>query len=165
MKLKLFTIVFTSILGFSIGYSLHHCIHKVRYPEVSDVIVLTETPYYLMEDLNAEVLYKTLEHYEFPHPEIITAQAILETGDFKSRLCKTKNNIFGLYNSRELNYFRFDSWISCVFAYKKYILDGRYDGEQCFYQYLQDIGYAEDSLYIPKVRHIVDSITNKYKTE
>ena len=119
-----------------------------------DMVLLPEHPYYLLEEVNEEVLYKTLVHYEFPEPAIITAQAILETGNFNSRLCRDKNNLFGLYNSSKLEYYEFDSWISCVFAYKKYILNKYHDGED-YYHFLQKIGYAEDPKYIEKLKSIV----------
>ena len=119
-----------------------------------DMVLLPEYPYYLLEEVNEEVLYKTLVHYEFPEPAIITAQAILETGNFKSRLCLDKNNLFGLYNSSKLKYYEFDSWVSCIFAYKKYILNKYRDGED-YYHFIQRIGYAEDPKYIEKLKSIV----------
>lgn len=124
-------------------------------------ILLPEHPYYLLEDVNEEVLYQTLIHYEFPEPAIITAQAILETGNFKSRLCLNNNNLFGLYNSSKLEYYKFDSWVSCIFAYKKFILNKYKDGED-YYEFLQKIGYAEDPKYIDKVKSIELRIVEKY---
>jgi hypothetical protein len=38
---------------------------------------------------------------------IVLAQALLETGYFKSRVCKEYNNLFGLYDSKNREYFRF----------------------------------------------------------
>lgn len=125
-------------------------------------ILLPEHPYYLLEDVNEEVLYKTLVHYEFPKPAIITAQAVLETGNFKSRLCSNNNNLFGLYNSKKLKYYKFDSWISCIFAYKKYILN-KYKDNEDYYEFLQKIGYAEDPKYIDKVKSIELRIIEKYE--
>ena len=117
MKKKVISILLVSIiLGFVIGYSLHHRIHDSRNVD-NEVILLPEHPFYLLEEVNEEVLYNTLKHYGFPNPAVITAQAVLESGNFKSRLCIRHNNLFGLYNSRKKSYFKFDSWISCVFAY------------------------------------------------
>lgn len=131
-----------------------------HFRKKDSTILLPEHPYYLLEDVNEEVLYKTLVHYEFPEPAIITAQAVLETGGFKSRLCSNNNNLFGLYNSKKLEYYKFDSWISCIFAYKKYILN-KYKGGD-YYEFLHKIGYAEDPKYIDKVKSIELRIVEKY---
>lgn len=135
--------------------------NNIPRPE-NDVILIPEHPYYLLEEVNEEVLYKTLVHYEFPEPAIITAQAILESGNFKSRLCINNNNMFGLYNSRTMSYFKFDSWISCIFAYKKFILN-KYKDNEDYYKFLKSIGYAEDPEYIDKVKSIEIQIRKKYE--
>lgn len=117
------------------------------------VVIMPESPYYLLEECNSTSLYQTLKHYEFPAPETITAQAVLETGNFQSRLFLKYNNLFGLYDSRRMEYMRFDSWISCVFAYRKYILN-KYREDEEYYTFLTRIGYAEDSTYVSKVKQI-----------
>lgn len=161
MKKKILSILLISIiLGFVTGYSLHHWIHNRGIN--SEVILLPEHPFYLLEEVNEEVLYNTLKHYNFPSPAIITAQAILESGNFKSRLCVEHNNLFGLYNSRQKAYFKFDSWISCVFAYKDYILN-KYEKGEDYYHFLNRIGYAEDPNYIEKVKKLELVILKKYE--
>lgn len=161
-KRVLIILLFSIIFGFFTGYSLHHWVHTKRFPQ-EQVVLMPEHPFYLMEEVNEEVLYNTLKHYDFPSPAIITAQAILESGNFKSRLCKDNNNLFGLYNSKTMSYFKFDSWISCVFSYKKFILNKYKDGEE-YYSFLNRIGYAEDSLYESKVKKLELEIINKYES-
>lgn len=164
MKKKVISILLVSIiLGFVTGYSLHHCIHDSRNVD-NEVILLPEHPFYLLEEVNEEVLYNTLKHYGFPNPAAITAQAVLESGNFKSRLCIRHNNLFGLYNSRKKSYFKFDSWISCVFAYKDFILNKYKEGED-YYGFLSRIGYAEDPNYVEKVRKLEITILKKYESE
>lgn len=159
MKKKVLIILMISIVfGFATGYSLHHLIHNQKQEEM---VLLPEHPFYLLDEVNEEVLYNTLKHYDFPNPAIITAQAVLESGNFKSKLCKDNNNLFGLYNSRTMSYFKFDSWISCVFAYKQFILS-KYNPEEDYYKFLDRIGYAEDSLYESKVKELELDILNKY---
>ena len=162
MKIRGVFLAISIILGFTVGYSLHHFLHNSVYLTES-AIVLPENPYYLLEDINEEVLYKTLKHYNFPNPAIITAQAVLESGGFKSRLCLENNNLFGLYNSNTLSYFKFDSWISCVFAYRKFILN-RYNPEEDYYYFLDRINYAEDPEYIKKLKVLESKILRKYET-
>lgn len=160
MKKKVLIILMISIVfGFATGYSLRHLIHFNQKQE--EMVLLPEHPFYLLDEVNEEVLYNTLKHYDFPNPAIITAQAVLESGNFKSKLCKDNNNLFGLYNSRTMSYFKFDSWISCVFAYKQFILS-KYNPEEDYYKFLDRIGYAEDSLYESKVKELELDILNKY---
>ena len=163
MKRRIFVIVLiiTVVFGFATGYTLHHFMH---IGQRSEIVMLPEHPYFLLEEVNEEILYNTLKHYKFPNPAIITAQAVLESGDFRSRLCKENNNLFGLYNSRTMSYFKFDSWISCVFAYKQFILK-RYDSDEDYYKFLKRIGYASDSLYITKVRDLEIKIIDRYERE
>lgn len=164
MKKKVISILLVSIiLGFVNGYSLHHWIHDSRNVD-NEVILLPEHPFYLLEEVNEEVLYNTLKHYGFPNPAAITAQAVLESGNFKSRLCIRHNNLFGLYNSRKKSYFKFDSWISCVFAYKDFILNKYKEGED-YYGFLSRIGYAEDPNYVEKVKKLEITILKKYESE
>lgn len=161
MKKKVLIILMISIV-FAAGYSLHHLIHSNQ--EQEEMILLPEHPFYLLDEVNEEVLYNTLKHYDFPSPAIITAQAVLESGNFKSRLCKNNNNLFGLYNSRTMSYYKFDSWISCVFAYKQFILN-KYNSEEDYYEFLNRIEYAEDSLYENKVRKLEINIINRYENK
>lgn len=126
-----------------------------RFFKDEKIVIMPESPYYLLEECNETTLYKTLKHYDFPAPEIITAQAVLETGNFKSRLFLEHNNLFGLYNSKKMEYMKFDSWISCVFAYRKYILN-KYKKDEDYYMFLDRIGYAEDSLYVQTVKQLTD---------
>lgn len=164
MKKKVISILLVSIiLGFVTGYSLHYWIHDSRNVD-NEVILLPEHPFYLLEEVNEEVLYNTLKHYGFPNPAAITAQAVLESGNFKSRLCIRHNNLFGLYNSRKKSYFKFDSWISCVFAYKDFILNKYKEGED-YYGFLSRIGYAEDPNYVEKVKKLEITILKKYESE
>lgn len=161
MKKKVLIILMISIV-FAADYSLHHLIHSNQ--EQEEMILLPEHPFYLLDEVNEEVLYNTLKHYDFPNPAIITAQAVLESGNFKSRLCKNNNNLFGLYNSRTMSYYKFDSWISCVFAYKQFILN-KYNSEEDYYEFLNRIGYAEDSLYENKVKKLEINIINRYENK
>lgn len=104
-------------------------------------------------DLNAKNLYKELLSQEIDYPEIVQAQAILETGHFKSNACTQKNNLFGL-RKRDGGYMSFSHWTDAVAAYKKYIQ--KYDTiPNDYYIYLQELGYAEDPEYITKVKQIV----------
>jgi hypothetical protein len=46
-------------------------------------------------------LYESILCMNFENPEIVWAQAILETGHLKSKLCKNYNNLFGMKMARK----------------------------------------------------------------
>lgn len=101
-----------------------------------------------------EGLKEALVFYDIHHPDIVYAQAILETGHFQSQGCLRDNNLFGLYNSRSKRYHRFNHWTVSVIKYKEWI-QKRYKPPEDYYHFLQRIGYAEDPQYINKLRKIV----------
>ena len=92
-------------------------------------------------------------------PDIVYAQAILETGHFNSELCTKKNNLFGLYNSKKGEYFEFEHWYDSVIAYRDYI-QCKYSGGD-YYVFLQEIHYASDTDYIIKLKEIVKKCKEK----
>ena len=86
-------------------------------------------------------------------PEIVIAQAKLETGNYSSDVFYENNNLFGLYNSNKKEYYKFNSWQESVLAYKDLIQSKLNDGED-YYVFLKRIGYAKDKNYIKKVKRI-----------
>lgn len=83
-----------------------------------------------------------------PHPDIVLAQARLETGNFTSRICKTKRNIFGIRSGKTYKSYR--HWRDCVADYKRRI-SSRYQGGD-YYAFLRRIGYASDPRYTTKLK-------------
>ena len=86
----------------------------------------------------------------------VLAQALLETGHFSSRVCKEYNNLFGLYDSKSRDYFRFARWEDSVVGYKK-MIQYKYKGGN-YLSFLKRIGYAEDPMYIQKIAKMAKSI-------
>lgn len=107
--------------------------------------------------LNRENLLKELKMQGIKFPKIVLAQAILETGNFQSRLCKESNNIFGLYNSNKMEFFHFMDWQECVRGYKT-MIEYRHRDDEDYYSFLKRIGYAEDPDYISKLINIVSTL-------
>lgn len=107
-----------------------------------------------------EGLIDALEYYDVHHPEIVYAQAILETGHFKSIGCLERNNLFGLYDSRTNKYYRFNHWTESVIAYKEWV-QRKYEPPENYYNFLNRIGYASDSMYVSKLRKIVKNQNDK----
>ena len=105
--------------------------------------------------LSEENLYNELVAQGVDFPEIVTAQAILETGHFKSYACLQQNNLFGLRDNKG-KYMSFPHWTDAVAAYKKYVQRYNHPVPEDYYAYLQELGYAEDPEYIKKLKQMVD---------
>lgn len=105
-------------------------------------------------------LWEALKFYDIKCADIVYAQAILETGHFKSMGCLKHNNLFGLYNSKANRYCRFNHWTESVIAYKEWI-QRRYKPPEDCYKFLQRIRYATDPQYIPKLKQIVKKENDK----
>lgn len=90
----------------------------------------------------------------------VLAQSVLETGNYKSRVCMEYNNIFGLYDSRNHDYYHFSRWEDSVIAYQKYI-QYRYKGGN-YLSFLKRIRYAEDPGYIRKVAKLARQIYEEH---
>ena len=91
-----------------------------------------------------------LKQHKIQYPYIVLKQAILETGWFKSNVLKTHNNLFGFRTSK--GYIKFKSINHCIAYYKKWQTK-RYRGED-YYEFLVNIKYAEDTMYIYKLKNI-----------
>jgi flagellum-specific peptidoglycan hydrolase FlgJ len=108
-----------------------------------------------------EGLMDALIYYDIKHPEIVYAQAILETGHFKSVGCIEHNNLFGLYNSSANRYCRFDHWAESVVAYKEWVQKRWKPPSEDYYTFLRRIGYATDPHYTKKLKIIVNKKYDK----
>lgn len=98
-------------------------------------------------------LMSELKAQDVQFPEIVVAQALLETGNFKSYACTNRNNLFGL-RKKDGTYMSFEHWTDCVAAYKKYIQKWKQLPND-YYKYLDDLGYAEDTSYTTKLKQMV----------
>lgn len=100
-----------------------------------------------IQEVRAEIMRQGL-----PHPDIVLAQARLETGNFKSTGCRRDHNLFGIKHGR--HYAKYSRWQDSVTDYKRRI-SSRYKGGD-YYAFLKRIGYAKDPAYITKVRKIAN---------
>ena len=138
-----------------------------------------EVPVKLLSELYARKVYARVSHEkELPaltipnlyqeiirngirHPKIVLAQAILETGWFRSPLCRNRHNLFGLTNPKTGKYYEFNHWTESVRAYYTKI-QYRYcqknqtsTGDVDYLKWLQQTGYAEAPMYIQSVKEIM----------
>ena len=106
-------------------------------------------------ELTIENLYAALKKHGIKYPKIVLAQAILETGRFRSRVCNENNNLFGLRHST--GYYVFDHWEESVIAYKNKVQYKHRDNEN-YYAFLKRIGYSTSKDYVRRVREIVSQL-------
>ena len=98
-------------------------------------------------------VYREIVSNNIYHPDIVLAQAKLETGNYKSKACTVYNNLFGL-RKPDGSYYKFNSWQESVKAYKDWV-QNKYTPPNDYYDFLDSIRYAEDDSYINKLRDMV----------
>ena len=98
-------------------------------------------------------LYKEIIRNGILYPKIVLAQAILETGWFRSSVCRNKHNLFGLTNPRTGKYYEFNHWTESVRAYYTKV-QYKYKGGN-YLLWLEEIRYAENQNYTVSVVQIL----------
>ena len=109
-----------------------------------------------LPELTIPNLYKEIIRNGILYPKIVLAQAILETGWFRSSVCRNKHNLFGLTNPRTGKYYEFNHWTESVRAYYTKVQYKYKVGN--YLLWLDEIGYAEDPNYIIAVIRILKKL-------
>jgi murein DD-endopeptidase MepM/ murein hydrolase activator NlpD len=107
------------------------------------------------KELTIENLYAALKRHGIKYPKIVLAQAILETGRFRSRVRNEHNNLFGLRHSK--GYYSFNHWEESVIAYRDKVQYKHRENEN-YYSFLKRIGYSTSKDYVRRVREIVGQL-------
>lgn len=110
--------------------------------------------------LNLQNLFKVMEDCGVLYPKIVAAQYCLETGYGTSNVCRNYNNLFGLFDSKRRDYYRFRSWEESVAGYVR-MIQRRYNPkkDRNYYAFLKRIGYAENmDSYNAKVPAIANTL-------
>ena len=107
-----------------------------------------------LPELTIPNLYKEIIRNGILYPKIVLAQAILETGWFRSSVCRNKHNLFGLTNPHTGKYYEFNHWTESVRAYHTKV-QYKYKGGN-YLLWLDEIGYAADPNYIMAIISILD---------
>lgn len=162
------TVVF--MIGFiavtiALGYIFKPTCDNLKYiSEETKAIIIKEHNEFSKAKLKAY-----LDELNVKCPEIVMAQAEIESGHFKSRIFKENNNLFGMKEAgvgrpctakgTANNHAYYDTWQECVQDYAFY---------QAAYlkniktqeQYLQYLGenYAEDSNYVAKIKAMINLV-------
>ena len=124
---------------------------KTELQKKTDYITKSENN---LPELTIPNLYKEIIRNGILYPKIVLAQAILETGWFRSSVCRNKHNLFGLTNPRTGKYYEFNHWTESVRAYYTKV-QYKYKGGN-YLLWLDEIGYAEDKDYITNLIHILN---------
>ena len=114
-------------------------------------------------ELTLTNLIDVIEEVGLSNQLFVLAQAVLETGHFTSTVCKNYHNLFGLYDSKHKDYYRFARWEDSVIGYQKFI-QYRYKGGN-YLQFLKRIGYAEDPRYTTTVAKIATQLYKRLFTQ
>ena len=146
-------------------------IKRIETPEQVTENVIVECDNENIEVLTTKSLYRFIKEIGIQHPEIVLAQAILETGNLSNKEMINNNNLFGMtvpsnrpcmkIGTYGQNYCQFGSWYDSVIDYAFY--QSRYCwgmSETQYYNHLKK-NYATDPQYVTKVKDIVKHI-NKY---
>lgn len=156
MKQRIFNIFITlAVCGLGILQYLGYASSRGEPEESLTDIEVTNAGPTFFDKSPEEGLMEALEYYGVKHPNVVYAQAVLETGHFRSKVYRECNNLFGLYNSRTKSYYKFDHWSESVVAYLDFI-QYKYKPPNDYYKFLDNIGYAEDPEYINKLKRIVN---------
>ena len=108
-----------------------------------------------LPELTIPNLYKEIIRNGILYPKIVLAQAILETGWFRSSVCRNKHNLFGLTNPRTGKYYEFNHWTESVWAYYTKV-QYKYKGGN-YLLWFDEIGYAENPRYVYEIIKILKS--------
>lgn len=127
----------------------------------------------VLKDKNAKLLFLYLEIVEsnIQHPDIVLAQAILESGYLSSQIFIENNNLFGmrfperrktLAISRNKGYSVYNCWIDSVKDYKlfqDFLFRRKEKTREEYFNYLSRI-YAEDPNYVPFLKIVINDNKN-----
>lgn len=147
------------ILGMLVAWFLLQCLVEVKATESiipteeKTEVELPTDPVSFFNQSPEEGLIEALDYYGIQYPEIVYAQALLETGHFSSSVCKNYNNLFGLYNSKIKDYYSFEHWSDSVKAYRDFV-QYKYKGNTDYYTFLVNLPYATDPDYIRKIKQL-----------
>lgn len=116
-------------------------------------------------------IFQSIISNDIEHPDIVYAQAILETGYFTSKIFVENNNLFGMKmpKRRETfaineknNHAAFESWYDSIQDYK--IWQSTYASNKSrdeYFDYLEK-HYSEDKQYVKKLKRILDDKISKF---
>jgi uncharacterized FlgJ-related protein len=121
-----------------------------------------------IREISKIALWETINSMDIYHPEIVFAQAILETGTFTSSIFKRNNNLFGMKMpskrptvakkpKKKGGYAIYNDWQQSVEDYKlyqSYLFRKEKFGKTKYFNYLDKI-YCQNQGYSNKLKKII----------
>ena len=115
--------------------------------------------YYMEMPLTPENFAQALMDFEIKYPEIAYRQAVLESGNFKSKLTSKGKNLFGMRRNKRgwcsdkmlFGHAKYQYWIYSVLDYKEWQGDKVIHN---YYNYLIKRGYNNNIDYIEKLKAV-----------
>lgn len=129
---------------------------------------------YAKEPSKKEV-YDHIVCMQIKFPDIVLAQAILESGSFKSNLAKKNKNLFGMRLARIRSttakgqvhgYAKYDSWQESVKDYKlwqQHMMSKNPNMTRSQYMNLLNRIYSQTSSYAIRLKSIIKTNKNRYE--
>lgn len=135
LGIYLFIVCYGFLMSY-LGYDYHKDTHKC--PEIKQEIKVKDT----LPELTLDNVLKEIINQDIKYPLIVYRQVIWETGWLRCKDCSLDyNNLFGMgWNGN--SYHSYNYWTESIRAYKIWQLKYYKGGD--YYQFLEDIGYAED---------------------
>lgn len=162
MKKMIYALVAVSTIDLSITASNT----KFQKNEISKVKITNQK---ILKDKDAKLLFLYLEIIEngIRHPDIVLAQAILESGYLTSQVFIENNNLFGMRFperrptvalSKNRGYSVYNCWIDSVKDYKlfqEFLFRKKEKTRDEYFDYLNRV-YAEDPNYVPFLKKVIE---------
>jgi len=120
------------------------------------------------EGITKESLYEQIMKYGIKFPDVVFAQAVLESGQFTSKLFKSANNLFGMKiptiressanGKTKSGYSSYEDWSFSVYDYslwQNFMLKNK--GDLTKKEYLALLGkvYASDKRYVSSLKRVI----------
>lgn len=152
--LGLLTVIFLG-LGLNITFN-----PRTTFTEAEIMVVRGMDNQFTEAKLIAEI-----KKMHFKYPEIILAQAKVETGNFSSAIFKSNHNLFGMREAQsrittaletQMGHARYETWKDSFVDYCIYYSSflRKLDTEEDYYAYLSE-NYAEDPRYVSTLKAMI----------
>lgn len=164
-KISIFLAV-TFILSSYTPNPFEKSIESVKDRERTAVVFLP-----LVNQFSVVKLQNYLEEINIKFPQIVYAQAKLESSNFKSKIFHENNNFFGMkcatkrafmHKGENRGHAKYDKWEDCVIDYALYQAQylSHIKTENQYFAYLK-ANYAEDPNYVEKLKQIIKNETRR----
>jgi uncharacterized FlgJ-related protein len=160
-------VVLFSLLSASLAYYMGH---NAGYTKGTKSLTDAEKAFIIKEEdkFSEEKLKNYLVELNVKFPHIVHAQAVIESGHFKSQIFKNNHNLFGMKQARsrattnsgsELGHAVYYHWRESVLDYALYqcAFLSKIHTEESYYQYLKE-NYAESPTYASQVEHVAKKL-------